>query len=99
MQPLETLRQYMQVHKQNIKSMAWLLGLTESNFGIILQGRRRLPLRAIRRAVGLGLDPWVMLRPFPCEERDEAQSAAQDQTHDTRTGDPRPIEKRDTLGD
>lgn len=69
--PVVALQHYMGLRRLSQVQMAQALGMNKSHLNEVLQGRRALPLRAIRSAVKLGMSARVMILPTPYEREKE----------------------------
>lgn len=72
-EPLRTLRTFMNERGWKASKLATELGIDRSAMSSVFSGKKRLPLQAIRNAVRLGMPANTMLIPFPCEKAERAK--------------------------
>lgn len=67
--PIEALKFRIEQYGWTQGRFATEIGMAESHFSLVMSGKRRLPLDAIRKCVALGIPAQVILQKFPCEKK------------------------------
>jgi HTH-type transcriptional regulator/antitoxin HigA len=65
--PITAIRFRIEQYGWTDAQFAEKVGMSRSHFSEVMNGKRKMPLHAVRKAVGLGIPAKVMLQPFPCE--------------------------------
>lgn len=65
--PIDALRFRIEQYGWTDAKFAKAVGMAASHFSEVMNGKRRMPIKAIRLAVGLGVPAKLILLPFPCE--------------------------------
>ncbi len=65
--PIEAIRFRIEQYGWTDSKYAKEIGMSRSHFSEVMKGKRRMPVKAIRKAIALGTPAEVLLQPFPCE--------------------------------
>lgn len=66
--PIEAIRFRIEQYGWKDCEFAKEIGMSRSHFSEVMNGKRKMPLYAVRKTVALGVPAAVMLQPFPCEQ-------------------------------
>lgn len=65
--PIDALRFRIEQYGWTDAKFAKAVGMAASHFSEVMNGKRKMPIVAIRKAVELGVPAKLLLLPFPCE--------------------------------